>query len=232
MGSRTILLFVLILAGFAVLFSGCGQKQEKAEMPKEQPKAESQAQEQKVVGSPEATAVAQGWADSLQTDIAVIETDSGHIFFRFYESEAPGHAANFKKLAREGFYNGCTFHRVVPGFVIQGGDPLSKDEDISDDGRGGPGYTIPAELGVKHTRGSVAAARQGDQVNPEKRSSGSQFYICMKDLPNLDAGGYSVFGQVVQGMDVADKIVTVKRDRMEKALDRVEMKKVYIVSPR
>lgn len=162
--------------------------------------------------------------------VATIETDFGKILIKFYAKEAPQHMANFIKLAKEGFYDGCTFHRVIPNFVIQGGDPLSRDDNPSNDGVGGPGYTIPAEIGVKHTRGAVAAARKGDQINPEKRSNGSQFYICVKDLPNLDSGGYSVFGQVIQGMDVVDSIVSVDRDRRDNPLQKVVMKKVYISS--
>lgn len=178
----------------------------------------------------EAMKKAQATANSLKQDVVFIETDFGSIFFKFYEEEAPQHTANFKKLAREGFYDGCTFHRVIPDFMIQGGDPLSKDDDRSNDGTGGPGYTVPAEMTVKHKRGSVAAARRGDQVNPEKRSSGSQFYICVVDLPGLDELGYSVFGQVIEGMDVADKIVSVDRDRRDNPLQKIEMK-IYVVSP-
>ena len=157
-------------------------------------------------------------------EVAVIETEYGTIVFGFYEGQAPQHTANFKKLARERFYDGTTFHRVIPNFVIQGGSPGSKDDDRSNDGIGGPGYTIPAEFGVKHTRGAVAAARQGDNVNPEKRSNGSQFYICMRDIPHLDSAGYSVFGQVIEGMDVADKIVSVDTDDTDNPLQRIEMK--------
>ena len=157
-------------------------------------------------------------------EVAVIETEFGTIVFGFYEKEAPQHTANFKKLAREGFYDGTTFHRVIPNFVIQGGSPGSKDADRSNDGIGGPGYTIEAEFGVKHTRGAVAAARQGDNVNPEKRSNGSQFYICMRDIPHLDSAGYSVFGQVIEGMNVADKIVSVDTDDSDNPLQRIEMK--------
>jgi len=160
-------------------------------------------------------------------EVAVIETDFGNIVFKFHE-EAPQHEANFKKLAGEGYYDGCTFHRVIPNFMIQGGDPLSKDDDRSNDGTGGPGYTIPAEIKVKHKRGSVAAARTGDQVNPERASSGSQFFICVVDLPSLDAGGYTVFGHVIEGMDVADKIVNVDRDSQDNPHEKVEMKRVYI----
>ena len=224
MFGRMVFLSVLVIAAFAIILSGCAQKQEQAE----KPKAEEKVQEQES----DAMLKAQVWADSLKQDVAVIESDFGDIFFKFYEVDAPGHAANFKKLAGEGFYNSCTFHRVIPNFMIQSGDPLTKDGDRSNDGRGGPGYTIPAELNVKHLRGSVAAARQGDEVNPEKRSSGSQFYICLVDLPRLDELGYSVFGQVVEGMDVADEIVTVNRDQRNNPLKKIELQKVYIVSPK
>lgn len=158
---------------------------------------------------------------------AVIETKFGDIVLEFFEELAPKHSANFKKLAREGFYDGTTFHRVVPEFVIQGGDPNSKDEDRMNDGIGGPGYTVEAEIGVKHERGCVAAARKGDQVNPKRESNGSQFYICLKDLAGLD-NGYTVFGRVVEGMDVVDKIAAVARDRRDNPVEKVEMIRVYL----
>ena len=212
-------LVIIIISVFTIAFSGCSQKQEQADTPSAEKKApEAKAEEP-------ATETEAG-----KEEVAVIETDLGKIVFKFYEKEAPQHTANFKKLAREGFYDGCTFHRVIPDFMIQTGDPLSKDDDRSNDGTGGPGYTIPAEMEVNHTRGSVAAARRGDQVNPEKRSSGSQFYICVVDLPRLDALGYSVFGQVIEGMDVVDQIVNVDRDRRDNPLQKVVMKKVYIES--
>jgi cyclophilin family peptidyl-prolyl cis-trans isomerase len=160
-------------------------------------------------------------------DVAVIHTDYGDIFIRFDEEHAPRHAANFKKLARLGFYDGTTFHRVIPDFVIQGGDPNSKDADRSNDGVGGPGYTIPAEIHGKHVRGAVAAARMPDDVNPQRRSSGSQFYICVAPTPFLD-GSYTVFGNVVKGMEVADEITKVQRDQNDNPLRPVPMKKVEI----
>lgn len=117
---------------------------------------------------------------------------------------APKTVANFVKLANEGFYNGLTFHRIAKDFVIQGGDPKG-------DGTGGPGYTIPAEIKLLHKKGAIAMARLGDQVNPNRESSGSQFYIALNDLPQLD-GQYTVFGYVVSGMDVAEKIGQVPID--------------------
>ncbi|MCS7048273.1 MAG: peptidylprolyl isomerase [Verrucomicrobiae bacterium] len=156
-------------------------------------------------------------------EVAVIETKFGKIILEFFADDAPKTVANFKKLAREGFYDGTTFHRVIPDFMIQGGDPLSKTDDRSKHGTGGPGYTIEAEIKRPHLRGTVATARLGDQVNPEKRSSGSQFFINVKDNHFLD-GNYTVFGRVIQGMDVADKISLVPRDRRDNPNERVEMK--------
>lgn len=138
---------------------------------------------------------------------AVISTAHGEIVIDLYAKQAPKTVENFKKLAREGFYNGLTFHRVIPGFVVQGGDPAGN-------GTGGPGYTLEAEIdpSLKHIDGAVATARLGDRVNPERRSSGSQFYICLGPQPHLD-GGYTIFGQVIEGMEVVRKIQ--KGDRMD-----------------
>lgn len=162
-----------------------------------------------------------------EKEVVVIETKFGNIVIELFEDVAPKHSENFKKLAREGFYNGTTFHRVIPGFVIQGGDPLSKDNDRNNDGRGGPGYTLPAEIKMPHKKGFVGAARQPDSVNPEKRSNGSQFYICLDDLPHLD-NNYTVFGRVIEGMDVVEKIAQVPRDKRDNPIEKVEMKKVYV----
>lgn len=128
---------------------------------------------------------------------ATIVTDKGNIVAELYP-DAPQGVNNFVTLAKNGYYDGLTFHRVEPGFVIQGGDPKG-------DGTGGPGYTIPAEIKHLHPRGALAWARTGDQINPERKSSGSQFYITLKETPFLD-GQYSVFGQVISGMETVDKI--------------------------
>lgn len=165
--------------------------------------------------------------DSPMKDVAVIETDLGTITFAFYDTEAPEHKKNFVKLAGEKFYDNCTFHRVIPGFMIQGGDPNSKDEDRSNDGIGGPGYTLPAEISHKHSVGAVAAARQGDQINPQRRSSGSQFYICDGDCTFLD-GQYTVFGHVISGQDVVKKIANAPRDARDNPNTKVVFRKVYI----
>jgi cyclophilin family peptidyl-prolyl cis-trans isomerase len=155
-------------------------------------------------------------------EVAVIKTKFGDIVLAFYDKDAPQHVANFKKLAREGFYNGCTFHRVMPGFMIQGGDPNSKDSDRANDGLGGPGYTIPAEIKRNHKRGALAAARISDQYNPKRASSGSQFYICVGVPSRLD-GAYTVFGETIDGLDVIDEIVAQPRDGKNNPLEPITM---------
>jgi cyclophilin family peptidyl-prolyl cis-trans isomerase len=135
--------------------------------------------------------------DPGKTYVATIVTPKGNIVAELY-TDTPESANNFVTLAQNGYYDGLTFHRVEPGFVIQGGDPQG-------DGSGGPGYTIPAEIKHAHSKGALAWARQGDDVNPERRSSGSQFYVTLAETAFLD-GGYTVFGQVIEGMDVAEKI--------------------------
>lgn len=142
----------------------------------------------------------------------VLETTQGKIVVELDDKAAPKTCANFRKLVRQGFYDGTYFHRVISNFMIQGGDPNTKDADPANDGLGGPNYTVPAEIGLPHVRGAIATARQGDQVNPKKDSSGSQFFIDVTALPSLDAGGYTVFGKVLEGMDTVDKIVGFAND--------------------
>ncbi len=139
---------------------------------------------------------------------AIVDTDRGTIVIELYARVAPKTVDNFETLVKKGFYNGLVFHRVVPDFVVQGGDPDGT-------GRGGPGYTMPAEIDKKehHLRGSVATARTSDEVNPQRESSGSQFYICLKPQPRLD-GDYTIFGGVIKGMDAVDQIQ--KGDHMKR----------------
>ena len=140
--------------------------------------------------------------------LVTISTELGNIIVVLYD-QTPKHKENFIKLAQEGFYNGTTFHRIIDGFMIQGGDPNSKDKDPNNDGQGGTGYTIPAEFDPKltHVYGALAAARLGDQQNPKKESSGSQFYIVENhDGTHFLDKGYTVFGQTIDGFDVIDKI--------------------------
>jgi cyclophilin family peptidyl-prolyl cis-trans isomerase len=132
------------------------------------------------------------------TAVATMTTNMGTFQITLDGTSAPKTVANFIKLAKDGFYNNLTFHRIVQDFVIQGGDPAG-------DGTGGPGYTVPAEIKLKHTIGAIAMARTGDAVNPTKASSGSQFYIALQPLTMLD-GQYTVFGYVTSGLDVVSKI--------------------------
>ncbi len=183
-----------------------------------------------------------------------VETQFGDMVFELYDS-TPKHRDNFIKLANEGFYNDLLFHRVIKGFMVQGGDPDSKDATPEQRlGGGGPGYKIDAEIGAPHFKGTLAAARQGGAINPEKKSSGSQFYIVQgkvqtdqelngnerskgitysdeqrakyKEIggtPMLDME-YTVFGEIVSGMDVIDKIASVQTAPGDRPIEDVKMK--------
>lgn len=190
------------------------------------------------------------------TTYVLIETPYGNMKVKLY-NETPRHRDNFVKLVKEGYYNDLLFHRVIKDFMIQGGDPNSRNAKPGQMlGDGGPDYTIPAEFNdtLFHKKGALAAARTGDQVNPRKESSGGQFYIVQGTVydstqlqyfqqhfgkkftsqqiaayttiggtPHLD-GDYTVFGEVVEGLDVIDKIAEVKCDRMDRPVTDVEMK--------
>ena len=185
-----------------------------------------------------------------------IETVHGEMIAELY-NETPTHRDNFIKLVEKGFYDGALFHRVIPNFMIQGGDPVSKEANPSQQiGNGGPGYTLPAEFNPNliHKKGALAAARMGDAVNPKKESSGSQFYIVegqvydaqkmamieqrmgvkLSDIqkkayssiggtPHLD-GGYTVFGEVIKGLEVITKISNLKRNKNNLPLEKAVMK--------
>lgn len=188
--------------------------------------------------------------------LVLIETEYGDMLVKLYHA-TPEHQANFMKLAAAGFYDELLFHRVIEGFMIQGGDPNSRDATTNQRlGSGGPGYTIPAEFvdTLVHVKGALSAARTGDQVNPERRSSGSQFYLVQGRptteatlkttaarggfdyAPNqieryLELGGtpfldqnYTVFGQVVEGLEVIDKIAAVRKGAADRPLEDVKMK--------
>ncbi|MBO4541749.1 MAG: peptidylprolyl isomerase [Bacteroidales bacterium] len=164
--------------------------------------------------------------------LVLISTSMGDIKVKLY-NETPLHRDNFIKLVKEGYYNGLLFHRVINNFMIQGGDPDSKNAPSGQMlGNGGPDYTIPAEIipELKHVKGSLAAARMGDQVNPKRESSGSQFYIVQNDngTPHLD-GAYTIFGQTIEGMDVIDKIAQVKTDRFNRPIEDVKIISMKIV---
>ena len=156
--------------------------------------------------------------EKKQEEIAVIDTKFGKIQIKFFPEDAPNHVQNFKNLAKQGFYNNTTFHRVIPGFMIQGGDPNTKDDDRSNDGIGGPGYNINAEFNSRsHQRGIVSMARSNDP-----NSAGSQFFICVASATFLDRQ-YTVFGEVIDGMSAVDKIVSVSKDTQDNPLEKIPM---------
>ncbi len=157
--------------------------------------------------------------------VVTIHTDFGDVTL-LLSDKTPLHKANFLKLAEEGFYNGTTFHRVIDNFMIQGGDPNTKDDDPTNDGLGDPGYTIPAEFveELTHNKGVIAAAREPDRANPSKASNGSQFYIIENEegYHPLD-GKYTVFGEVIKGIEVVEKIAVQKKDGRNKPLEDIKM---------
>jgi peptidyl-prolyl cis-trans isomerase B (cyclophilin B) len=158
-------------------------------------------------------------------EVAVVKTTEGDLVLEFYPDVAPKHVENFKKLAREGFYDGQCFHRVIPGFMIQGGDPNTKDETKKATwGQGGPGYTINAEFNNKpHLRGTLSMAR-----TPDPNSAGSQFFICHGSPRQLD-NQYTVFGKLIKGEDVLDKIATTPTESPDRPLKRMGIVSVKIV---
>ncbi|HZR20816.1 MAG TPA: peptidylprolyl isomerase [Verrucomicrobiae bacterium] len=163
-------------------------------------------------------------------EVAVIKTTEGDMVVKFWPDVAPKTVENFKTLAKKGFYNGTAFHRIIKGFMIQGGDPLTKDPARESDwGTGGPGYTVKAEFNARpHKRGVISMARSGDP-----NSAGSQFFICDGDAPNLDHK-YTAFGNLIKGEDVLGKIadtpvVPDARGEPSKPTKRVEIKSIEIV---
>ncbi len=166
------------------------------------------------------------FAQSKAVDVAVIDTDHGKMVIRFWDDVAPETVTNFKKLAKKKFYDGTCFHRIIKGFMIQGGDPLSKDDaNKARWGQGGPGYNIDAEFNDrKHERGVISMARSTD---PD--SAGSQFFICLESTPHLD-GQYTAFGKLIAGEDVLMKIgeVEVGGSQGSSPTERVNVKSIKI----
>jgi peptidyl-prolyl cis-trans isomerase B (cyclophilin B) len=154
-----------------------------------------------------------------QAPRVLLKTKFGDMEIVLFPDLAPKHVESFLKLANSGFYNGTIFHRILPGFMIQGGDPLTKDPaNRNKYGTGGPGYTVPAEFSkVVHEKGILSAARTQDP-----NSAGSQFFIMVDKAPHLD-GQYTVFGEVVKGVDVAETIVNQPRDLRDNPVERIEM---------
>lgn len=166
------------------------------------------------------------WSNLGEEPLLKISTTDGDMVIKLYK-ETPLHRDNFVKLAQKGFYDNILFHRIINGFMIQCGDPLTKDStQVARFGTGGPGYTIPAEIKpeLTHKKGALAAARRGDAVNPAKESSGSQFYIVQSEAGcvHLD-GEYTVFGEVVDGLPVIDVIASEPTDQRDRPLNKVEI---------
>ena len=162
----------------------------------------------------------------VEEPVFKISTTKGDIVVKLYK-ETPLHRDNFVKLARSGYYDGMLFHRVIRNFMIQTGDPFTKQEGKEAQyGTGGPNYTIPAEIvpGKTHKKGALAAARRGDNVNPEKASSGSQFYLVQsaEGCKHLD-GEYTIFGETISGLDVIDKIASVPTNNRSVPNDPVKI---------
>lgn len=233
----------------AVLFTACGATTNNSNQDNQQDMANEKTNEK--------------IRENNSNDATVeIKTSLGDIIVKLF-GDTPQHRDNFLKLVKEGYYNGTLFHRVINEFMVQAGDPNSKNAPAGKMlGDGDPGYTLPAEIDYPnhfHKRGALAAARTGDNINPERRSSGSQFYIVTGrtfDDPTLDIiaqrsgqpipedihqvykteggtphldGAYTVFGEVVKGMDVVDKIQQVETDRYDRPLDDVKIISMTVV---
>lgn len=219
---RKLITFSLCFIGAAALLCSCGNSSRKAQ--------EQQAVEQAAADSVAAAQLEKQVMEKIATlpaePVFDIITSMGVIKVKLY-SDTPRHRENFAKLALEKYYDGTLFHRVINGFMIQGGDPLSKDPaNKAKFGTGGPDYTVPAEFVPEHThkKGALAAARRGDAANPLKESSGSQFYI-VQDAAACAAldGDYTVFGETVEGFDVIDAIAAVQTDARDCPLQDVKI---------
>ena len=215
-------LFPAICAmALGIIAASCGNNSKKAESEAEQAAREDSLRQA------EKMAEAEALMQKLEEEpIFDIQTNLGMIKVKLY-SKTPKHKANFEKLALSGFYDGILFHRVIDGFMIQGGDPNTKDTTLVEKyGQGGPGYTIPAEIipDYRHKKGALAAARRGDAANPERESSGSQFYLVQSEetCAQLD-GAYTVFGETVEGLDVIDRIAKVATDRRDRPISDVRI---------
>lgn len=212
---KTRIITLLLIA--PLLIASCGNNQSKKKETQEQTKEEIKDMETNLAFSP----------DSLPEEpIFEIVTSEGVITVLLYK-DTPLHRDNFVKLASERFYDNILFHRVINGFMIQVGDPLTKDPaNAPKFGTGGPGYTIPAEFVPEHNhkKGALAAARLGDMANPKKASSGSQFYIVQDErtCAQLD-GAYTVFGETIDGFEIIDKIASVQTDQRDRPVKDIKI---------
>jgi peptidyl-prolyl cis-trans isomerase B (cyclophilin B) len=198
---------LLTVLAAAAIFAGCKKEGQQTEQ-----KMEATAEVQTPASAPAPDSAMPTDATNPQV---IMETDSGTIVLELFPKEAPVTVENFLKLVNQKFYDGLIFHRVIPGFMIQGGDPKGN-------GSGGPGWTIQGEFGArKHILGTLSMARTADP-----NSAGSQFFICVAAAPHLD-GQYAAFGQAISGSEVAVKISAVPRDGMDKPLSPIHIKKAY-----
>jgi peptidyl-prolyl cis-trans isomerase B (cyclophilin B) len=218
---------LILVTGFVFVF-GCGGNQAQPAEPGPEPVAADmtapEPEQPSVEEKPLVTVTEKLDEASLPEEIYlnIVVKDFGTIVVELYGSDAPKNVTNVANLAIEGFYNGLIFHRIVPGFVVQGGDPEGT-------GAGGPGYTVDAEIKHKHVKGCLAMARKPDQVNPAKASSGSQFYFCLQDISQLD-GEYTVIGKIVEGLDVMEKLGEVKTGKKDRPLDPPVMETVTVTA--
>lgn len=224
--------FTIVLCCAAVFaLSACGGSSKKAAEAAAEAEAAAQAEADSIAMVKEKTAM-EKLATLPAEPVFDIVTNYGTMRVKLYE-QTPLHRDNFAKLALTGFFDGILFHRVINGFMIQGGDPLTKNPDnAAMFGTGGPGYTIPAEFvpEYRHTKGALAAARRGDAANPMKESSGSQFYIVQDEAAcaQLD-GQYTVFGQTIDGIKTIDKIAAVPVNGRDCPLEPVQIISVKLV---
>ena len=227
---RTRLCYLLL--AMAVVLAGCkgGKEPKPAEgevVPEtEQISGQPKEKEENTPMNEAPAAPVDKWAELGEEPMLKIKTADGTMTVKLY-ADTPLHRDNFVKLAKSGFYDGLLFHRVIKGFMIQGGDPFTRDTaKVAQYGTGGPGYTIPAEIvpGKTHKKGALAPARLADRVNPAKESSGSQFYIVQDpaNCAHLD-GEYTIFGEVVDGLPVIDKIAAERTDRNDRPVGDVKI---------
>lgn len=175
-------------------------------------------------------------AANLGPEVAVVqiqfpkEKQTRQVIIGLHDDSAPYTVENFKKLIQKKFYNGLRFHRAFPGTLVQTGDPASRWGQGDKTGTGGPGWTLPAEIRLKHAKGAIAMARLPDKINPAKNSNGSQFYVCLAPMPKLD-GQYTVFGTVLEGLDVLEEISKSPTNSDDFPLPKIRIKSI-VLTPR
>lgn len=222
-----IMLKSMCLLASAALVAGCGGKKKAADVEAEAERAAA------VEDSLRQTKAAETIATLGEEPVFDIVTNYGTIKVRLY-SKTPKHRENFEKLALTGYYDGTLFHRVISGFMIQAGDPTTRDTSaaaVAKYGSGGPDYTVPAEFvpEYRHKKGALAAARRGDAANPMKESSGSQFYLVQDEAAcsHLD-GEYTVYGETIEGLDIIDRIAAVETNPRDVPLSEVKILRVVL----